>query len=72
MKKLIWARIALIILTLGGLFSLYQVAFDVWMTAYPFADSHVWRTRLYIRFATTVIIGTLWIALAIWLYCVFR
>jgi hypothetical protein len=33
--KIMWASIALGILTLGGLVSLYQVSFAVWMTAYP-------------------------------------
>jgi hypothetical protein len=46
MKRLIWARVALVILTLGGLVSLYQTLFDVWMTAYPFADPNEWRMRL--------------------------
>jgi len=68
MKRLIWARIALVLLPLAGLFSLYQTLFDLWMLSYPFADPSVWRTRFYIRLATTIIIGGTWIALALWLY----
>jgi hypothetical protein len=68
MKWLIWAWVGLVALTLGGLFSLYQVLFDLWMLAYPFADPNVWRTRFYFRLATTIIIGASWIALAVWLY----
>ena len=40
-------------LTLGGLLSLYQTLFDLWMTAYPYADAGVWAGRLYLRLATT-------------------
>ena len=66
--KIIWARAALVALTLGGLVSLYQVSFDVWMTAYPFAHANEWRTRLYIRLATTLVIAVFWSVLAVWLY----
>ncbi|HSZ15688.1 MAG TPA: hypothetical protein VK764_01220 [Terracidiphilus sp.] len=68
MKRLVWARVGLVILTLGGLFSLYQVLFDLWMLAYPFADPNVWWTRFYFRLATTIIMAASWIALAVWLY----
>ena len=40
------ARAGLVTLTLLGLFTLYQVLFDLWMLAYPFADPDVWRNRL--------------------------
>ena len=66
--KIILARVVLIVLTLGGLVSLYQVSFDVWMTAYPFANANEWRMRLYIRLATTVVIALFWSVLAVWLY----
>jgi hypothetical protein len=66
--KIMWASIALGILTLGGLVSLYQVLFDVWMTAYPFVNTNEWRTRLYIRLTTTIVIGLLWSTLAVWLF----
>jgi len=66
--KIIWARVTLVLLTIGGLVSLYQVLFDAWMTAYPFANTSEWRTRFYIRLATTIVIGLFWGTLATWLY----
>jgi hypothetical protein len=44
------------------------MAFDLWMTAYPFATANEWRTQLYIRLATAVMIGVLWSSLAVWLF----
>lgn len=67
MKRHIWARVGLVILTLSGLFTLYQVLFDLWMLSYPFADPRVWRNRLYVRLATLIFIGVSWSALAVWL-----
>jgi hypothetical protein len=58
--RVMGASIALFILTMGGLFTLYQVIFDIWMTAYPFANTNEWRTRLYIRLATIILIGLIW------------
>ncbi len=52
--KIKWALIAWVALAFGGLVSLYQALFDLWMTAYPFASVNEWRTRLYIRLATTI------------------
>ena len=46
MNRLIWARVGFVTLTLAGLVSLYQVLFDVWMTAYPFANAKEWQSRL--------------------------
>lgn len=66
--KLWGASVALFILTMGGLFTLYQVCFDVWMTAYPFANTSEWRTRLYIRLATIIVIGFLWSGIVAWLF----
>jgi hypothetical protein len=66
-SKIVWARTALVLLTLGGLISLYQVLFDAWMTAYPFADASEWRARLCVRLATTIVIVVLWIVLAAWM-----
>ncbi len=66
--KIMWASITLLLLTLGGLVSLYQVLFDAWMTAYPFADPDEWRTRFYIRLATTIVIALFWGGLAVWLF----
>jgi len=65
----LWAAaLALFALTLGGLLSVYQTLFAVWMTAYPMVNTVEWRTRLYERFAITIGVGICWIALAIWLY----
>lgn len=55
-------------LTLGGLLSLYQTLFDLWMTAYPYADAGVWAGRLYLRLATTTVIAIFWTALVVWLW----
>jgi hypothetical protein len=66
--KLIGASVALFILTMGGLFTLYQMLFDVWMTAYPFVNTSEWRTRLYVRLATCILIGFLWSTLVAWLF----
>jgi hypothetical protein len=66
--KIIWAGVALSVLTLGGLVSLYWVMFDVWMTAYPFVNPNDWRMRLYIHLFATVVIGLLWGILAVWLF----
>jgi hypothetical protein len=67
MNRRIWIRTGLVTLTLCGLFTLYQVLFDLWVLAYPFADPHVWRNRLYVRLATLIIMGVSWSALAVWL-----
>jgi hypothetical protein len=65
----VWsASVSLFILTMGGLFTLFQVCFDVWMTAYPFANTSEWRTRLYIRLATVIVIGFLWSGIVAWLF----
>ena len=62
-----FAAVLLILLTIAGLISLYQVAFDVWMTAYPYANTDVWKQRLCVRLITTVVIGALWIIVVVWL-----
>jgi hypothetical protein len=64
-KKTLGA-VLLILLTIAGLISLYQVAFDVWMTAYPYANADIWRQRLWVRLVTTVVIGVLWVVLLTW------
>jgi hypothetical protein len=66
--KVMGASVALFILTMGGLFTLYQVLFDIWMTAYPFANTTEWRTRLYIRLATIIVIGLIWSTIVAWLF----
>ncbi len=66
--KLWVASAVLFILTMGGLFTLYQVCFDVWMTAYPFANTSEWRARLYMRLATIIVIGFFWSGIVGWLF----
>lgn len=66
--KLMGASVALFILTMGGLFTLFQVLFDAWMTAYPFANTSEWRIRFFIRLATIVVIGVIWSAIVAWLF----
>ena len=66
--KLMGASLALFLLTMGGLFTLFQVLFDAWMTAYPFANTTEWRTRLYIRLATIIVIGFIWSTIVAWLF----
>jgi len=66
--KLMGASVALFILTIGGLFTLYQVCFDVWMTAYPFANTSEWRARLSMRLARIIVIGFLWSGIVAWLF----
>lgn len=67
-SKVLGASVMLFVLTMGGLFTLYQVLFDVWMTAYPFANTSEWRTRLYIRLATIIVIGFIWSTIVTWLF----
>ena len=66
--KVAGASIALFILTMGGLFTIFQVLFDAWMTAYPFANTSEWRIRLYIRLATIILIGVVWSTIVAWLF----
>jgi hypothetical protein len=61
-----WAMLTL--LTLGGLLSVYQLLFSVWMTAYPHVDTDAWHTRFYERLAITIVIGFFWSILAVWLF----
>jgi hypothetical protein len=68
LRWVVFAFATLGLWTLAGAISLYQVAFDIRMTAYPYADVNEWRHRLYIRIATTILIGICWSATAIWLY----
>jgi len=61
------AVVLLVLLTIAGFISLYQVTFDVWMTAYPYADADVWKQRLWLRLITTIVIAALWIIALVWL-----
>jgi hypothetical protein len=60
------ALAALVLLSVLGLLSVYQLLFDLWMTAYPYADERIWQGRLVIRVATTLVIATVWTALLVW------
>lgn len=66
--KLMGASFALFILTMGGLFTLYELLFDAWMTAYPFANTREWRIRFFIRLVTIFVIGVVWSAIVAWLF----
>jgi hypothetical protein len=66
--RTLWAALALLILTLGGLLSGYQLLFALWMTAYPKVNNAEWATRFYERLAITAAIGICWISLAIWTF----
>lgn len=61
------AVVLLVLLTIAGLISVYQVCFDVWMTAYPYANPDIWKQRLWVRLSTTGAIGTFWILVISWL-----
>ena len=56
-RRLMWAKIALVLLTLGEIDSIYWVLFSAWMTAYPFANSSLWRTRLYLWLTASLLTG---------------
>lgn len=66
--KRTWVIVLVCLLTLCGLLSLYQTLFDLWMTAYPYADASVWARRVYLRLATTTVIAIVWVALIVWLW----
>jgi len=65
--RIVGAAIGLIVLTLAGIVSVYQVLFSLWMTAYPMADINSWRPHLYLRLAQTLLIGLFWVGLAVWM-----
>jgi hypothetical protein len=67
-RKTIWGTIALVVLTLAGMGSLYWLIFSVWMMAYPYANHAQWQLRLYTWLAITGFIGMLWCILAIWFF----
>jgi hypothetical protein len=66
-KQNLWGKIILALLSLAGLFSLYQMLFGLWMTAYPFVNNDLWRVRVFLWLAATVLIGALWCGLLFWL-----
>ena len=71
-RREIWLRVLLVLLALAVAVSFYQLAFSVWMTAYPFADIHVWRARFYLRLSITGAIGACWIVALVWLVRTWR
>jgi len=58
----------LVLLTLAGLLSMYEVLFSLWMTAYPMADINFWRQHLYFKLVQAVMVAIAWIVLAVWLF----
>jgi len=66
-RRIVSGAIGLIVLTLAGIASVYQVLFSLWMTAYPMADINFWRPHLYLRLGQTLLIGLFWVGLAVWM-----
>jgi predicted lysophospholipase L1 biosynthesis ABC-type transport system permease subunit len=66
-SNVVWASFTLVILTLSGLFTVYEAMFAVWMTAYPYANASQWRPRVYLWLLTTIVIGVLCGVLVVWL-----
>jgi hypothetical protein len=62
------AWMALALLSLGELLSVHYLLLALWMTAYPYADLPVWRTRFYARLFGSIAIGALWGVVAFWLF----
>lgn len=67
-RSTLWAWGSLGLLTVAELVSLYEAAFSLWMTAYPFADIRFWRVHLYFRLVQAALCSVLWIAVAAWLF----
>jgi hypothetical protein len=66
-RRLVAAWLGLVILTLGGMYSVYFLLFSLWMLAYPKADPVSWRPIFYQRLTISGLIGVLWVMLCIWL-----
>lgn len=64
-KGIAWLLLTLS--TLGGMLSVYQLLFSIWMTANPRYDSDAWHTRYYERLAITVLVGLIWVGSIVWL-----
>jgi hypothetical protein len=64
-KVIAWSLLTLS--TLGGMLSVYQLLFSIWMTANPRYDSDAWHTRYYERLAITVLVGLIWVGSIVWL-----
>jgi hypothetical protein len=63
-----WAKVILALLTLGGLYCAYAVAYFAWCTALPQADIHRMRYDCYAYFFSGVAVGVLWVADLAWLF----
>ena len=68
LKRSLFAAATLGLWTLVAADRLYRVAFDLWMTAYPFADAKEWRHRLSIHIMLAILTLMCWVANALWLY----
>jgi hypothetical protein len=67
-QKSVWAKVALVLLTLGAMYSVYWLLFSLWMTSYPFANLKTSWSRLYLWLIISIIVGAFWSALAVWLF----
>ncbi len=61
------AKATLMLLTVALLFNFYQLSFDIWMTAYPFANHAQWRGRAFIHLLIAILLVVIWGVLAVWL-----
>jgi hypothetical protein len=66
--KFTWAMILLVLLTLGEVFSMYYAMFFVWIMANHATGLHELWGRVYIWLAASLLIGLVWIAIAVWLF----
>jgi hypothetical protein len=66
--KYTWAMILLVLLTLGEIFSMYYAIFFIWIMAHHATGLHELWGRVYIWLAVSLLIGLVWIAVAIWLF----
>lgn len=67
-RRLFWMKVLLGVMAVVGAYTFYWLAFSVWMTAYIPPDKPEiagWVTRVYVLFGTLLVIGGVWIALAI-------
>jgi hypothetical protein len=65
-KVIAWSLLTLS--TLGGMLSVYQLLFSIWMSAHPRYDSEAWHTRYYERLAITALDGVIWVGSIVWLF----
>lgn len=55
------AKLGLLLLPLGGLVTLYQVAYCIWMCSHPVYVSPEWKIRLVVRLTTLLVMFVLWL-----------